>query len=135
MRQSFKAIYTGLNVLIGLNPMHIKDRIKALNILLDERKIAEEKDKHRDAISETFEVSDKVRESFERWVKEENRYREIKLDHRGADLDPNMNAYYVASKLPPYLYARFYNFCKTNEWSKSTALKFAIHHLLSSKNV
>tara|TARA_R100001443_G_scaffold109312_1_gene120537 strand:+ start:100 stop:453 length:354 start_codon:yes stop_codon:yes gene_type:complete len=117
--------------------MDKRDRINALKILLDERnerKIEEEKDKHRGAISGTFKVPGKVRESFERWVREENRYREIKLDHRGADLDPNFNAYYVAAKLPPYLYARFYNFCKTNNWSKSTAIKFAIHQLLSTES-
>ena len=32
------------------------------------------------------------------------------------------------------LYQQFYAFCKTNNWSKSTAIKFAIHQLFSSES-
>ena len=85
-------------------------------------------DKLGQATLDAYSLRSKERKAFEDWVAKENRW---KLDP--ATNDPNHNAYYVASKLPPYLYASFYRFCKTNGWSKSTAIKFAIHQLLSSK--
>ena len=112
MRQSSKATCTGLNVLIGLIPMND----------------AEQADKSDQATLGAYSLRIKDRRAFEDWVAKENK---SKFDL--ASSDPNHNAYYVASKLPPYLYASFYRFCKTNGWSKSTAIKFAIHQLLSSK--
>ena len=79
--------------------------------------------------SEEDKLSLEDRESFQQWVKEANKEAFDRKD------DPNHNAYYVASKLPPQLYKQFYAFCRTNNWSKSTAIKFAIHQLFSSSNV
>ena len=69
------------------------------------------------------------RKAFELWVKRENRNR----NDRPVESDPNHNAYYVGSKLPPLLYRKLYQFCKTNNWSKSTAIKFFVHEFFSSK--
>ena len=113
MRQSSRATCTGLNVLTGLNPMND----------------AEQADEVCEHIIQAYSLQSKDRKSFEDWVLKENRHR----NDRPVETDPNHNAYYVASKLPPRLYRSFYNFCKTNGWSKSTAIKFAIHQLISSK--
>ena len=88
---------------------------------------AEQADEFQKATLDAYSLQSEDRKSFEDWAKEANK----EGFHRAND--PNHNAYYVASKLPPYLYASFYRFCKTNGWSKSTAIKFAIHQLLSSK--
>ena len=82
-----------------------------------------------ETILEAYSLQEKDRKAFQKWAKEANK----EGWRRGND--PNFNAYYVASKLPPNLYRRFFSFCEKNNWSKSTAVKFAIHHLLSSKNV
>ena len=113
MRQSSRATCTGLNVLIGSTPMN--DAAQA--------------DEFHKTILEAYLLQSEDRESFENWVIRENRHR----NDRPVETDPNHNAYYVASKLPPNLYKRFYSFCEKNHWSKSTAVKFAIHQLLSSK--
>ena len=88
---------------------------------------AEEADKFDQATLDAYSLQSEDRKAFQKWVKRANK----EGFHRAND--PNHNAYFVASKLPPYLYASFYRFCKTNGWSKSTAIKFAIHQLLSSK--
>tara|TARA_B100001063_G_scaffold72925_1_gene67117 strand:- start:33 stop:311 length:279 start_codon:yes stop_codon:yes gene_type:complete len=80
-------------------------------------------------MQEAYFIQEKDRESFQEWAIQASK--ELKqLDRKD---DPNHNDYYVAVKLPPSQYQRFYTFCKSNDWSKSTALKFAIHQLLSSK--
>lgn len=79
-------------------------------------------------MEEAYALQAEDRESFQQWVKEASREG---FDRKG---DPNHNAYYVASKLPPQLYEKFYSFCKQNDWSKSTGIKFAIHQLFLSEN-
>lgn len=79
-------------------------------------------------MAEAYALQSEDRKAFQQWVKEANR-----KGWRRSD-DPNFNSYYVASKLPPQLYQQFYSFCKSNNWSKSTAIKFAIHKLLSPES-
>ena len=81
--------------------------------------------KYHQMMEDAYRLQSEDRKAFQQWVKEAN-----KQGWRRSD-DPNHNAYYVASKLPPDLYQQFYAFCKTNNWSKSTAIKFAIHQLFS----
>ena len=51
------------------------------------------------------------------------------------DENKNRNDYYVAAKLPAKQYGEFFAFLESKGWSKATGIKFAIHQLLSSKNV
>jgi hypothetical protein len=87
-----------------------------------------EKEFHK-TMAQAYSLQNKDRKSFQQWIRKENtsgwRRRE----------DPHHNAFYVASKLPPDLYKQFYLFCEVNNFSRSTAVKYAIHFLLSSKNV
>lgn len=78
-------------------------------------------------MEEAYQLQSQDRESFQQWVKEANKEEYNRVN------DPNHNAYAVSSKLPPLLYRKFYKFCRTNNWSKSTAVKFAIHQLLSEQ--
>ena len=87
----------------------------------------DENDFHQ-KMQEAYSLQTEDRESFQEWVKEASK------EGFNRKNDPNHNAYYVASKLPPRLYQRFYSFCKTNNWSKSTAVKFAIHQLFSAES-
>ena len=41
------------------------------------------------------------------------------------------NDYYVASKLPGPLFARFYALCRAKKWNRATGVKYAILHLLN----
>ena len=97
------------NVPTGSNPM-------------DEQSFHYEMDK-------AYSLQTQDRKAFEKWIDK------ARKEGWRRPNDPNFNAYYVAAKLPPSLYQRFYSFCKTNNWSKSTAIKFAIHQLFCSDNV
>ena len=87
-----------------------------------------EKEFHK-TMAKAYSLQNKDRQSFKNWIKKENTSGWRRRD------DPDHNAFHVASKLPPDLYKQFYLFCEVNNFSKSTAVKYAIHFLLSSKHV